>query len=99
MALMLYGLPSSAVSVPDGLTTGLTMFPLYLLVLISTSPGSLLPDAVAAELLAHPLAVTARRAAAAEAASSRPRWRRGIRVISATRSRARRAYVTLRVLG
>src|SRR5580693_6921550 len=96
---MLYGLPSSAVSVPDGLATGLMMFPLYLLVLISTRPGLLLPDAVAALLLAHPLAVTAIRAAAAEAASSRPRCRRGIRVSAVIGSYSRRADVALAVLG
>src|SRR5580692_3076181 len=96
---MLYGLPSSAVSVPDGLATGATMFPLYLLVLISTRPGLLLPVAVAALLLAHPLAVTAPRAAAAVAASSRPRWRRGTRVSTVIRSLSRPAGVALRVLG
>src|SRR5580658_4408375 len=96
---MLYRWPSSAVSVPDGLATGLMMLPLYLLVLISTRPGSLLPDAVAALLLAHPLAVTATSAAATEAASSRPRWHRGIRVSEVIGSCSRPADVALGVLG
>ena len=88
-------------SVPAGLATGLMMFPLYLLVLISTRPGSLLL-VVAALLLAHPLAATAMIAAAAEAASSRPRWRRVNWVSWVSKvigSRSRRADVPLRVLG
>src|SRR5450756_358430 len=96
MVRRLNGLPLSAISVPAGLTTAVMMFPLYLLVLISTRPG-LLSLAFVLLLLAHPLAVTAARTVTAHAASRRLRL--VIRVSEATESRSRGADVALRVLG
>src|SRR5215831_11449049 len=71
MARMLNGLPAVSVSTVAGLTTGVMMLPLYLLVLIITRPGLSL-WVLAAPPPAQPAVAAARAASAAAASILRP---------------------------